>query len=116
MPSTRINCFGLYIFHDNIVCVIKTKGKKMGFLSIFTESTVMVSLAAFVFVVFAIRCLVSGVMGGTSALFRIAGTIVCAAVAYYFWRYSLSLSGPNMIDTFVFDAWADIKALVSAIF
>lgn len=88
----------------------------MGFLSIFTESSVLMALIAFFFVVICIRCLLYGVMGGTSTILRIIGTVIFAGLAYYFWQYSNSLSGANAIDRFVFDSWNEIKHFVASIF
>lgn len=96
--------------------IIEQKGIKMGFLSIFTESTVVVTLIAFIFVIFAIRCMLHGLMGATSTLFRALGAIAFAALAYYMWDYSQSLHGSNIIDNFVFDTWADLKKIVSSLF
>lgn len=88
----------------------------MGFLSIFTESSVLMMLVAFVFLVFGIRCLLYGIMGGTSTILRVLGAMVFIGVAYYFWRYSGTLHSANIIDSFVYDTWADIKRLVASMF
>lgn len=87
----------------------------MGFLSIFTGSSVVMGLIALICAVVAVRCLLHGIMGGTSTLLRILGTVVFVVLAYYFWRYSTSLHGANVIDTFVFDIVADLKSLIAAI-
>lgn len=88
----------------------------MGFLSIFTESSVVMTIVALIFLVFAIRCLLHGVLGATSTLIRVLGTVIFVGLAYYFWEYSASLHGTNMIDQFVYDSWAQVKSLASSLF
>ncbi|MBQ1997097.1 MAG: hypothetical protein R8M71_02845 [Alphaproteobacteria bacterium] len=87
----------------------------MDFLSIFTQSSVLVTLVALAFVIIGFRCLIYGVMGGTSTILRLIATVIFAGLAYYFWQYAASLSGSNIIDQFVFEAWHDIKTLVSKV-
>ena len=87
----------------------------MEFFNIILSSSVFMGLLAFIFTVFGIRCLIYGVLGGTSTLLRIAATVVCAAVAYYCWKHAVSASGANMIDRFIFDAWHDLVDMVKSI-
>jgi hypothetical protein len=54
-------------------------------------------------------------MGGTSTILRLIATVIFAGLAYYFWQYAARLSGSNIIDQFVFEAWHDIKTLVSKV-
>lgn len=84
------------------------------FSTILGSSVFMVFVAA-VCAIFCIRCLVYGVMGGTSTLLRILATLVFAALAYYCWHHAMSLNGPNMIDSFVYDTWAECKQLFQLI-
>lgn len=88
----------------------------MGFLSVITESSAIMCLVAFVFAVFGVRCLLYGIMGGTSFLLRITGAIIFIAIAYYFWQYSGSLHSKNIIDQFVYESWDMIKGFFAAIF
>lgn len=88
------------------------RNNKMDILSIFTESSVVSMFVAFVFAVVGIRCLIYGIMGGTSTLLRIAGACVFAALAYAVWKHANGLHGSNAIDNFVFDSWHDVKVLV----
>ncbi|MDW2994845.1 MAG: hypothetical protein R8N24_02360 [Alphaproteobacteria bacterium] len=87
----------------------------MGFLSIFTESAVIMTLIAFICAVLAIRCLLYGLMGGTSTILRLIGTLAFIGLAYYFWRYSSSLHGANIIDQFVSNSWREVKSLLASI-
>lgn len=88
----------------------------MGFLSVFTHSSIITMIVAFIFVIFAVRCLLYGIMGGTSTILRIIGAVVFAAVAYYLWRHSQGLSGANAIDNFVYGSLTDLKGLFSSLF
>ena len=73
----------------------------MGFLSIFTESSALMTVIAFILGVIGVRCLLYGLLGGTSTLIRIAGAVIFAGLAYYVWRYADSLHGTNTIDQFI---------------
>lgn len=68
-----------------------------------------------VFAVVCLRCLIYGTMAGTSAILRIVLTVVFAALTYFCWRQAVSVHGSNMIDNFVFSAWADVKHLFVSI-
>ena len=81
----------------------------MGFISIILNSSVFMWVVAFVCAVFCIRCLVHGVMGGTSTLLRILCTLLFACLTYYCYRHAISLHGPNVIDNFVYDTWSEFK-------
>ncbi|MBR3511098.1 MAG: hypothetical protein IKN73_03485 [Alphaproteobacteria bacterium] len=87
----------------------------MEFLNIILNSSVFMGLLAFVFTVFGVRCLIYGVLGGTSTILRIMATIVCAAIAYYCWKLAISANGANMIDRFIFDSWHDLVGLIKSI-
>ena len=81
----------------------------MGIISTLMGSAVLMWILAIVFAVICIRCLVHGIMGGTSTLLRILCTLLFACLAYYFWRYANTLHGPNAIDSFVYDTWTELK-------
>lgn len=83
----------------------------MEFLSIFTESSVLMTVIALLFALFGVRCLIYGIMGGTSTLIRIIGTVIFAGLAYYFWCHAGTLHGSNVIDQVFFDCWDDVKSL-----
>jgi len=87
----------------------------MEFISTLTGSQVLMGIVAFVFAIICIRCLIYGVLGGTSVMLRIVCTVVFGFLAYYFWQLASSANDPNIIDNFVFDAWTDLKGLVSGI-
>lgn len=87
----------------------------MEFVNVILGSSVFMGLIAFIFTVFAVRCLIYGALGGTSALVRIAATLVCAAIAYYCWKHAISAGSANMIDRFIFDAWNDFVSLIKSI-
>jgi len=87
----------------------------MGIISTIFGSAVFMGVVAFVCAVFCIRCLIYGVMGGTSTLLRILATLLFAALAYYCWHHAMSVSGPNAIDNFVFDSWTELKNFVAFI-
>ena len=87
----------------------------MEFLSILFDSSVLMTVIAFIFAVFGFKCLIYGVAGGTSTLLRIILTIVFAGLAYFCWRHAMSVHGSNIIDRFVFDSWAELKHLISGL-
>ena len=88
----------------------------MEFLSIFTDSMVLMWVLTLVFAIVCFRCLVYGAMAGTSAGLRVILTVVFAALAYFCWQHASSLHGSNLIDKFVFGAWEDVKMLFHKIF
>ena len=81
----------------------------MGFISILLGSSVFMWVIAFVCAVFCIRCLIYGVMGGTSTLLRILCTLLFACMTYYCWTRASAIHGSNIIDNFVFDSWQEFK-------
>lgn len=87
----------------------------MNFISILTSSSAVMWLVTFVCAVMCIRCLIYGMIGGTSLILRILLTIAFGALAYYCWTKAGVLTGSNAIDRFVFDVWHDIRGYVSAI-
>ena len=87
----------------------------MGFFSTILNSSALMWLFAFVFVVFCIRCLLYGIMGGTSTILRIVGTLVFAGIAYYCYQRAMALNGPNAIDNFVYDSLRYCRHLLSRI-
>ena len=87
----------------------------MEFINIILNSSVFMGLLAFVFTVFGIRCLIYGVLGGTSTMLRILATVVFAAIAYYCWHQAVSATGSNVIDNFIFDSWHDLVSFVKSI-
>lgn len=87
----------------------------MNIISILMGSSVLMWLIAFVCAVFCIRCLIYGVMGGTSTLLRIVCTLLFAALAYYCWKHAGPLHGSNPIDSFVADSISELKKLFSFI-
>lgn len=87
----------------------------MEFLSVFTESSVLMTIIALLFALFGVRCLIHGIMGGTSTLIRVIGTVIFAGLAYYFWRHAGTLHGSNVIDQFFFDCLNDAKSFFRGI-
>lgn len=87
----------------------------MGILSVLLNSTVLMWILVFVFVVSSVRCLIYGVAGGGSALLRILATLLFAGLAYACWQHAHSVHGSNIIDRFVFDSWRDIKHIWFAV-
>lgn len=87
----------------------------MEIIHMFLDSSVFMGLMAFVFTVFGVRCLIYGVLGGTSTLLRILATVVFAAIAYYCWKLAIVATGSNVIDRFIFDAWHDLVGLIKSI-
>ena len=81
----------------------------MGIISVFLGSSAFMWLIAFVCAVFCIRCLLYGMLGGTSMVIRIAGTVLFACLAYYCYQHAIALHGPNAIDNFVYGSLADVK-------
>ena len=81
----------------------------MSIISVLLNSSVIMWVAAFICVVFCLRCLIHGTMSGTSALLRILLTLLFACLAYYFYRHANMVHGSNMIDNFVFDSWIELK-------
>lgn len=84
----------------------------MGIISTLLGSAVLMYVIAFICAVICIRCLIYGVMGGTSALLRILFTLLFAALAYYCWRNAGLAHGANAIDNFVFDTWVELKQFI----
>lgn len=84
----------------------------MGIISTILGSSVFMGIIAFVCAVFCIRCLIYGVMGGTSTLLRILATLLFACLAYYCWHRAIATTGPNAIDNFVFDSWIEFKKFI----
>ena len=84
----------------------------MDIISTILGSAVFMYFMAFLCAVFCIRCLLHGVMGGTSVLLRILFTLLFACLTYYFWRNAGILHGPNVIDNFVYDSWAECKQFI----
>jgi len=87
----------------------------MDIISIILHSSILMGVAAFVFIVIGIRCLIYGVVGGTSTILRLLATAVFAILAYYCWHRALGSTGSNIIDNFVWDAWYDLKHLIASI-
>ena len=84
----------------------------MGIISTILGSAVFMGLVAFICAVFCIRCMLHGVMGGTSLILRILCTLLFGFLAYYCWQHAMSLHGPNAIDDFMYDTWAECKQFV----
>lgn len=87
----------------------------MEIISVILNSSILMGLFAFVFTVFGIRCLIYGVLGGTSTILRLLATALFVIVAYYCWKQAISINGSNVIDGFVLDAWRDLKHLIGSI-
>lgn len=87
----------------------------MEFLSVILGSATIMYIVAFVCAVVCIRCLIHGVMGGTSAVLRILCTLLFAALAYYCYRQAGIIHGHNVIDNFVFDTWIELKQFIAFI-
>ncbi len=87
----------------------------MGIISAIFGSSILMGLLAFVFTVLGIRCLIYGVLGGTSTILRILATVLFILIAYYCWKQAISINGSNIIDGFVLDAWRDLKHLIGSI-
>ncbi|MCQ2581232.1 MAG: hypothetical protein MJ164_03640 [Alphaproteobacteria bacterium] len=84
----------------------------MAFFSIILGSWTIMYVIAFVCAVLAIRCLIHGIMGGTSTILRILCTLLFAVLAYYCYRYAGTLNAPNMIDNFISDTWVELKQFI----
>ena len=56
----------------------------MDILSVIFNSSILMAILAFVCVVIGIRCLIYGVLGGTSTVLRLLAAGLFAFVAYYF--------------------------------
>ncbi|MBQ3785568.1 MAG: hypothetical protein II843_04220 [Alphaproteobacteria bacterium] len=84
----------------------------MEIFSIILNSSTVMYVLAFVCAVVGIRCMIHGIMGGTSTLLRILCTLLFAVLAYYCYRYAGTLHGHNMIDSFISDTWIELKQFI----
>lgn len=87
----------------------------MEFISLITDSVVLMWVLTIFFGLVCFRCMVYGAMAGTSALLRIILTVFFAALTYFCWRYAMNAHVSTLIDRFVFESLNDVKHLISVI-